>query len=131
MSILETQHGPSHRETTTGSDRRVHRRVRVRAPASVCLGGGPWHDAGLTRNVSAGGALIELPARLADEYEPGDPIQFEVRMPASEGVWPSPQTSRADAVVLRAFDPTSDAACANGAKLVALRFVDRLRFQFD
>ena len=131
MSILEAHRGATQQDTASAADRRVHQRVDLRAPASVRLGAGPWHDAGLTRNLSAGGALVELPSDLADEYGPGDPIMFEVRLPASEGVWPGTQTCSADAVVLRSFDRDSVEASDGGAKLVALRFVERLRYQFD
>lgn len=131
MSLLDTEVSTEPLDSAVGRDRRMHRRVALRVPASVCLGSGPWHDAGLTRNLSAGGALIELPAAVADEYAAGDPIELEVRIPAGEGVWPEPTVGRAEAVVLRSYSPGADDASRGGAKLVALRFVDRLRFRLD
>lgn len=137
MSLLDAS-SLIDREATLEDDRRTHPRIALRAPASVCLGGGPWHDAAVTRNLSAGGALIELPARLAGEYGSGDPIGFEVRIPASDGVWPGPATGSAEAVVVRSNSAAPDnnsAAPDNNTQddsiLVALRFVDRLRFRFD
>ncbi|MCB9858174.1 MAG: PilZ domain-containing protein [Phycisphaerales bacterium] len=135
MAILDNDFDAQQTATMYDTDRRVHQRLSIIAPASVCLGGGPWHDAALTRNLSAGGALIELPASLAEEYSAGDPIGFEVRIPAGEGVWPGQTTGTADAVVLRTFscDATSDteAPCHPDSKLVALRFCERMRFRFD
>lgn len=135
MAILENDCESQYASASLDTDRRVHQRLSICAPASVCLGGGPWHDAALTRNLSAGGALIELPAALADEYAAGDPIGFEVRIPAGEGVWPGPTTGVADAVVVRSFagDPTADSesSCHADSRLVALRFCERMRFRFD
>lgn len=132
MSVFESQHHADPDDTIATDDRRLHQRIAMRAPASLCLGGGPWRDFAVTRNLSAGGALIEMPCDVAAEYTEGDPLGFEVRIPASEGVWPASTTGMAEAIVLRSADlATTDGNDEEPVKRIALRFVDRLRFRFD
>jgi hypothetical protein len=110
------------------SDRRDAHRVRLRVPASIRIGSGPWCDAGLAQDVSASGARLEIPRQLAEDYESGDPVAIELRMPACDGNWPSEWTTGGDAVLVRVDD--SSASADHDSLEVAARFVDRIRFRF-
>ncbi|HPF37834.1 MAG TPA: PilZ domain-containing protein [Phycisphaerae bacterium] len=135
MPILDIEHESPESDLSIGADRRAHHRLSISAPASIRLGSGPWRDAAITRNLSAGGALIEAPSALVREYAAGDPIGFEVRLPAYEGVWPTPTTGAAEAIVLRTFPITAmsddSAAERSDVAMIALRFCERMRFRFD
>ncbi len=109
-------------------DRRDAHRLRLRVPVSIRMGSGPWCDAGLARDVSASGALLEIPRGIAQEYESGDPVAIELRMPAADGNWPAEWTTGGDAVIVRVGDDGGRDECASLE--VAARFVDRIRFRF-
>ena len=110
------------------SDRRDSNRVRLRVPASIRMGSGPWCDAGLASDVSASGARLELPRELAEEYQSGDPVAIELRMPACDGNWPCEWTTGGDAVVVRIGECSE--SDARESLEVAARFVDRIKFRF-
>lgn len=128
MLAIATESSETEAPLNEITDRRRAHRVRLRVPASIRIGSGPWCDAGLARDVSATGARLEIPRALAEDYESGDPVAIELRMPACDGNWPTEWTTGGDAVLVRIDD--GSASADHESLEVAARFVDRICLRF-
>lgn len=110
-------------------DRRRDNRLALRMPVELRLAGsdGPPVVRTITRNVSSGGVFAQTDV---GTFRPGDQIDVDLTIHASEGVSSSQGRARCRAEVVRVQAIRTGDGDAEGRFGVAARFLEPLKFTY-
>jgi len=111
--------------TTRADERRAVPRIPTRMPVSFEIDNRPY--VGITRNVSGGGALIELVGSMPPE---NCDVEVQFYIPASTDVWHKDMRGYCPGRTVRVTPPNENDDRALKEGLVAVRFTDDMKFRF-